>query len=209
MRARSILAVLAVVALVAAPAASATTKKKPAPKPVKKYCNLVTDESGDGAWSLNPAVKTGGLDIIGADFASGPKTLVAVLKLSDTDFSPSHDPWASTLIYQYTLGATSNFGQDYEFRAGLSFLTGKVTGTASVGGTGVALKSFTVDRTHNTFTWVLDRTVDKTLTRKGTIFKEFRGQSAANGDSADQAPNQMPHPPTSYPDRAPSCIVAK
>src|SRR5436305_14825393 len=97
MRARSFLAVAAVTALVAAPAAGAATKKS-APKrpPVKTYCNLLVDKSGDGKWLV---FNEKNLDVQSLDIATGAKTMVAVERLGDTDYSLNSDP-LSTTVYE-------------------------------------------------------------------------------------------------------------
>lgn len=203
MRARSILSVLAVIALIAAPAASATTKKKKAaPKP-KIYCNLLTDASGDG--SFGP-ITSKGMDILGGEIATGKKEIVVMLELGDTNFSATHDPWAE-LEYAWSFAFSSNYGQNYAFTAKEN--GGNVTWGATVDGAGVTVSKFSVDTVHNTFTWHVDRSVDKTLTRRSTVFKAFRGESDIFGSSsADHAPNQATMPLTdTYPDLGQNCKV--
>jgi len=201
MRARSVLAVIAVIALVAAPAAGATTKKKPA---VKTYCNLLVDQSGDG--TIVPGVTSKGLDIVGGDLATGKKTMVAVLRLSDTDFSQSHDP-LSTFEYAWSFAATSSYSQSYSFTA--KYYSGSLTYGASVDGAPVTVTKFTVNHSNNTFTWVINRSVDKTLTRKNTVFRGFRGQSEVFGSSSsDSAPNNQATMKSTYPDMGKSCVAA-
>ena len=204
MRTRSILALLAVIALVAAQGAGAATKKKkpPAPKP-KTYCNLLVDPAGDG--DIAPGVNDKGIDILGGDLATGKKTMVAVLRLADTNYSVSHDPWTLT-GFHWSFQAVSSYGQNYGFSA--NEYMGTVTGSATVDNAAVTLKSFTIDTVHNTFTWVLDRSVDKTLTRKGTIFRGFSGQSMRLSSTADAAPNNAATMKATYPDQGLSCVHA-
>jgi hypothetical protein len=206
MRARSVLALIAVLGLVAAaPAASAKTKAKPKPK---VYCNLLTDTSGDGKSSVYPGVSSNGLDIKSGDLATGAKTMVAVIRLGDTNFALGHDNWGQTLGYAWDFGVNSNTGQAYRFQAILHAYSGSLTASASVDNAGVTLKSFKVDTAKNTFTWVIDRSVDKYLTRKGTVFKEFRGDSKALDTTADTAPNQPTPLNVIYPDKGLSCVHA-
>lgn len=201
MRARSVLAVIAAIALVAAPAAGATAKKKP---PVKTYCNLLTDPPGDG--TVVPGVTSKGLDILSGDLATGKKTMVAVLRLADTDFSQSHDPW-STFEYAWSFATTSSYGQSYSFTA--KYNSGTLTWGAAVDNAPVTVTRFTRDQKNNTFTWVINRSVDKTLTRKNTIFRDFRGQSDAFGsNSSDSAPNNQAMMKSTYPDLGHSCVAA-
>ena len=209
MRARSVLAVIAAIALVAAPAAGAATQKKPPAKkpPAKTYCNLLVDPAGDG--NVGP-ISSKGMDIIGGDLATGKKSMVAVLRLSDTNFSASHDPYA-LLEYAWTFTAESSIGQSYSFSAKWNGnnLSNPLSYGAQVGTDGVAVKSFTIDTTHNTFTWVLDRSVDKMLTHKNIVFKHFHAQSNLFGSqSADSAPNNAATMTSTYPDQAPSCVHA-
>lgn len=207
MRFRPLLAVLAVVALIAAPAAGAATKKKAPPK--KVYCHLLSDDgSGDGRSDVYPFITSNGLDVVGADMKSDAKTITAQLKIGDSDFSLNHDKWASTFGYTWDFSFNSNYGQSYKFSASIrGGLSGALTSGATVDNTGVAVKSFNLNTKTNTFTWVLDRSVDKTLTRAKTVFKEFRAHSGVNGSSADDAPDQLP-PSTTYPDKALSCVKA-
>lgn len=202
MRARSVFAVIAVVALVAAPAAGATAKKRP--PPAKTYCNLLVDPSGDG--TVVPGITSKGLDIIGGDLATGKKTMVAVLRLSDTDFSQSHDPW-STFEYAWSFAVSSSYGQSYSFSA--KYNSGNLTYGAAVDNAPVTVTKFTVNHSNNTFTWVISRSVDKTLTRKNTIFRDFRGQSDVFGsNSSDSAPNNQATMKSTYPDLGHSCVAA-
>ena len=203
MRVRSVFAVIAAVALIAGPAAGAATKKPVKKPPVKTYCNLLVDPSGDG--TVVPGVTSKGLDIIGGDLATGKKTMVAVLRLSDTNFSMSHDPW-STLEYAWSFAVSSSYGQTYAFTA--KYNSGKLTYGAAVDNAGISVAKFTVNPSNNTFTWVVNRSVDKTLTRKNTVFNAFRGGSMANGSTSDTAPDQPTPLSITYPDKAPSCVHA-
>jgi len=204
MRIRPLLAVLAVIALVAAPTAGATTKKKA----VKVYCHLVSDKTSDGQSDGYPFITSDNLDVVGADMKTDAKTMTAKMTLADSDYSFNHDKWASTFGYSFDFSFNSNYGQSFKFSATVKGgLSGALSGDATIDNSGVALKSFKLDPKTHTFTWIMDRSVDKTLTRKKTVFKEFRAHSHANGGSADEAPDQLP-PPTTYPDLAPSCVKA-
>lgn len=203
MRARSVLAAVAVIALVAAPAANAKSKPRP---PVKKYCNLLQDKPNDGNSTL-PMVGSSDLDIVSGDLSTGPKTMVAVLRIAGSDFNLATDHWGQALGYGWTFGATSNYGQKFTFSATLHAYSGTLTGGVAIDSSGVAVKSFKFDPKAKTFTWVIDRSVDKTLTRKSTVFKQFRGESTVFDTSADHAPDQNPTSAT-YPDRGLSCVHA-
>jgi hypothetical protein len=207
MRARSVLAVAAVIALVAAPAANAKARPKPKPKP-KIYCNLLQDKPNDGTSDINPLVTSPALDIRSGDVATGPKTMVAVLRLASTDYSLATDHWGQTLGYAWTFGVSSNVGQKFTFGAILHAYSGSMTSSVAIDNVGVTVKSFKVDKNANTFTWVIDRSVDKTLTRKSTVFKEFRGTSKALDATADAAPDTPTPLTVIYPDKALSCVHA-
>jgi hypothetical protein len=209
MHTRSSLAVLAVAALVVTPAAQANTKsqsKNNAKSKPKVYCKVLTDKAGDGKSNLSPAVTSKGLDILSADIATGATTMVAVLRLGDTNFSVTHDPWAAPGYY-WDFATTASTAQSYVFSATRN-VDGTVTAGAAVDGSKVTLKSFHIDTTRNTFTWVVDRSVDKMLTQQHIVFKTFRARSEALGATADTAPDQAPTSNT-YPDRASSCVPAR
>jgi hypothetical protein len=211
MRARPVLAAIAALALIAAPAA-ANAKAKPKPKTVKKYCSLLVDDGkNDGKSDVYAFESSPSLDIISGDIATGPKTMVAVLRLASTDFNIATDHWAATLGYDWSFATSSNYGQKFTFKAKFDQYqmdaSKALTGSADIDNAGVTLKSFKVDTSAHTFTWVIDRSVDKTLTRKNTVFKQFRANDNSFGASADGAPNQNPTS-ASYPDRALSCVHA-
>jgi hypothetical protein len=146
-------------------------------------------------------VKSAGLDILGGDMATGAKTMVAVLKLSSTNFSQVGDPF-SNLSYSWRFGAQSTLGQVYEFSATLHF-GGTVTGAASAGGVGVPV-TFAIDSAKNTFTWTIKRSDAKNLARPKNVFHGFYANSYVLSSSADSTD---PTPASDiYPDRALSCL---
>lgn len=202
MRVRSVLGAVVALALIVAPAtAMAKAKAKPKPKP-KVYCNLLTDKPGDGKWFV-PGVSSSNLDIVGGDIATGAKTMVAVLRLGGTNFSPTSDPW-SNLGYSWRIGVQSTLGQTYVFNASLHF-GGTVTGSATAGGIGVPV-TFAVDQAKNTFTWTMKRSDAKFLARPKNVFHGFYANSFVESSSADST--DATPPSDTYPDRGLSCVKA-
>lgn len=199
MRLRSILGVVVGLALIVAPATGAMAKAKAKPKP-KVYCNLLTDQANDGNWFV-PGVSSAGLDILGGDVATGAKTMVAVLRLRGTNFTPTGDPW-SNLGYSWRIGVQSSLGQTYVFNASLHF-GGTVTGSATVAGAGVPV-TFAVDTAKNTFTWTLKRSDAKNLARPKNVFHGFYANSYVESSSADSTAPTAPS--NTYPDRGLSCL---
>jgi hypothetical protein len=191
---RTALCVLAL-ALVAPSAAYA---KKPPPKPKPKACNLLVDATGDGTWSLMPVVKSPALDIVSGDIATGPKYLVAVLRMASTDLAA--DTY-SNLGYSWTFAATS-LGVSYTFsvRTGIG-RTGKPIAGASAGSTGVPF-DFKIEG--STYKWTVKRSDLPNLARPRNIFSEFRAQTDVESSSADTALTTT----TRYADKAPSCVAA-
>lgn len=201
MRARSVLAVLAVLALIAAPAASATTKKK-VTKP-KVYCNLLTDPANDFTATAMPADKSAALDVLGGEFATGAKTVMATLKLGSVNVSPSNDPW-SELGYDWKFGTQSTLGQTYAFTARTS-LGNPITGSATVDNATIPGVKFTVDKVHNMFIWTFNRSAAPNLSRPKNIFHGFFAASNFLSDSADTT---TATPPTDvYPDKGLHCSL--
>jgi hypothetical protein len=198
MRSRSLLAAAAVLALVVAPSAHAVTKAKP--KKPKPLCNLLTDKPGDSDWDLAPGVvKPASLDILGGDLATGPKTMVAVLRLASTDFSPTADPWSRS-GYQWHFAVTSSYGQDYAFDVDLNYL-GSFVASATAEGKSVPVTFAVVGKS---FQWTIQRKDAPQLARPKNFFMQFRGGSAIESGTADTAVTKA----SKSPDRALSCVRA-
>lgn len=204
MRTRSVLAAGVALALLVAPATGAVAKTaaKPKPKP-KVYCNLLVDAANDGTSSIMPAVHSADLDILSADIATGPKTMVAVLRLGGTNFNASSDPW-SFLGYSWKFGAESSLGQVYNFSASVDY-GNPVNSGATVDGVGVHA-DFVVDHVKNTFTWTIKRSDVPSLGRPKNVFHSFYADSYFESASADSTAAT----PASdiYPDKALSCVHA-
>lgn len=199
MRIRPILACVIALALASTTVTAAAATRKPS-KPPKPVCNQLTDVSGDGQSDLVPVVNTKPLDVVGGDIATGPTTMVAVLRLVSTDMSTAADPFANT-GYSWWISARSSLGQLYAFRASRS-ATGTIRGTASVDGVGVATTFAVVG---NTFVWTMNRSVAPHLSRPKNVFSALSAQSEYLSSSADSAGASL----AKYVDRAPHCVVAK
>jgi hypothetical protein len=196
MRSRPALAAAAALTLLVAPAVDAVAKAKPKPKPL---CTLLTDITGDGKMNLAPVVSSPALDIVSGDIATGSKTMVAVLRLGSTDYSPANDPWARS-GYDWYLATTSTLGHSYSFTVSLGYL-GTMTPAATVDGQTVAVDFKVVG---NTFQWTMQRKLSPDLSRPKNVLHEFRAGSNVESTSADRALTST----TKYPDRASSCVHA-
>lgn len=199
MRIRPTLACVVALALASTTISASAATRKP-PKPPKPVCNQLTDVSGDGQSDLVPVVKTKPLDIVGGDIATGPTTMVAVLRLASTDMSAAADPFANT-GYGWWISAQSSLGQLYGFRASRSG-AGIIRGTASVDGVGVVTTFAVVG---NTFVWTIKRSVAPNLSRPKNVFSQLSAQSEYLSSSADTAGIST----AKYTDKAPHCVVAK
>jgi hypothetical protein len=200
MRTRSVIAAVAVLAVTAAPVANAAAKPKPKPKP-KPLCSLIKDDTGDVHWLL-PGVSSPALDIVSGDVATGPKTMVAVLRLAGTDLSTAKDPTAAA-GYSWFIATTSSLGHSYAFTVSYSS-TGGLNPGATVDGQAVAGTAVAFKVVGSTFQWTLQRKVSPDLSRPKIVFKQFRSRSemfSTNADAADSATS-------SYPDKALSCVHA-
>lgn len=193
MRVRTILTCVLAISLVGATSAVAATK--PRPKPL---CTLLKDDSGDGTWVV-PVVESPALDIISGDISTGPKTMVAVLRLGSTDFAPTSDKWSST-GYSWSFGVTSSLGQKYQFEAA-RHVTGTMDEDVTVDGKSVPFQFKIVGKT---FVWTIQRKVSPNLSRPKNVFREFRGGSEVESSTADGAFTGA----SVYPDRASSCVHA-
>src|SRR5688500_11871212 len=196
MRLRTALIAVTAVAL-AAPTTPALAAKKP--KPVPKVCNLLVDAKGDGTWNMGGGVvKSGALDIVSADIATGGKEFVAVLRLAEAPKN-ANDHWRN-LAYEWRLGATGN-GVRYEFkvRHGTSVLPSEST-TVTVGGQSVPHK-FAI--AGPVLTWRFERKVAPALAKPRIVWGDFGANSNAMSSTADTGSSER-----KYADRAPSCVTA-
>jgi hypothetical protein len=199
MRLRRSLLTALVVALAATTATSATAKPK---KPIT-YCNLLTDNKGDGRSSTYSFVTSPALDIVSGDIATAKDELVAVLRVDNQ--STSGDNWLAVGGYGWIFGATAG-GVPYTFtynRRGMFNGSGEAH-SATVGTAGV---ESTFKIVGNTFEWHVSRKLLTALNKKaGQVFTSFHGESQFNGSTADSSYSA---PSVKYPDRGLSCVKAK
>jgi hypothetical protein len=194
MRARTaLIATLAVAVGATTTPAMAAVKKKP----VVKLCNLLTDAKDDGTWDTTAAVKSPALDVQSADISTGPKTLVAVLRVGSTN--TKSDNWAN-LGYIWNLGATAG-GVRYAFQVRRGYGGLSQNTEASVSGVAVP-HTFAV--VGNTFVWTIDRAKVPQMARPKLVWGDFAANSNVMSSTADTSSSEK-----KYPDRAASCVVAK
>lgn len=198
MRTRTALLAAAAVALAATTPAVAAPKAKPKPKPLPKLCNLLTDAKDDVNWSMGAGtVKSPALDIVSADIATGPTEMVAVLRVAKADTSA--DNYAK-LGFRWRLGATGN-GVRYEFEMSRGLATQTQRTSATVGGTAVA-HTFSV--VGDAFVWKFKRAAAPAMARPKIVWGDFGANSNVLSSTSDNAASER-----KYPDRNPSCVVAK
>jgi hypothetical protein len=174
--------------------AAMAAKPKPKPKPV---CNLITDPSGDGHASVAGAVlNSPALDILSGDIASGPKTVVGVLRVTTTNTANDN---VAALGMKWAL----NFavaGKDYAFTvsksSGTATPVAKLTGAPD--GTAVTLK---VDA--GSYTWSVPRAAFTGLKPKSSVFTVKSASSFVYTFNADAASAMKP-----YLDQTLSCVKA-
>jgi len=187
------LALPALAVCLAASPATAATRVKPA-------CNLLVDEAGDGEWDLAPVVTSPVLDVLGGDLATGPKQMVAVLRLASTDFAADR---YSNLGYSWSMGFTSSLGTNYAFEASRS-MAATMSYRVVIDGERVPEALLKAEMVGKTFVWTIDRKASPALTRPKNVFTAFRGGSQVQSSTADTALTKT----TKYADRAPSCVKA-
>lgn len=194
MRARTAIFAAVAVAIAATTPAVAAVRRPPA-----KVCNLMTDEKGDGTWSV-PGVQSPALDIISADIATGRNELVAVLRMQTLD--TASDTWRQALGFEWAFGANGS-GTRYEFkmRRGIGPNPSDIW-TVTVGDTS---PKFSTQIVGNTLVWRLQRKDVPSLTRAKLSWTDFGANTKALSSTADNASNSN----AKYSDKQPSCVAAR
>ena len=190
-------------AAVAIALAATTTPAIAAKKPVK-FCNLVTDAKGDGEWDNASMVKSDALDVVSADIATGKSEFVAVLRVAAADLKSAlvTDHYAN-LGYTWRMSGVAN-GNVYQFEARKAAGNSQeLRHSVAVAGSGVAGYTFTV--VGNSLIWKFKRSATTALARPKLVWTDFNASTAVLSTSADSADVSK----KKYPDRAPSCVVAK
>ena len=201
MRART--ALVAAVAIALAATTPAVAAARPAPR---KLCNLLTDQKDDGEWDADlgtGVVKSGALDIVSADIATGRTEMVAVLRIAD--MSQANDHWRQALSYEWGLGATGT-GTRYSFslRRGLGPTPSDVW-EVRVGDLTLPPAKINGKIEGNTIVWRIQRKDVPALGRAKLYWTDFGAITKALSSSADQAPNST----AKYPDKSASCVTAR
>jgi hypothetical protein len=199
---RTVLAALAALALPLAATGAAASG-----------CPLVPDEAGDGhltvaatgAWLLPQAFESDDLDLLSVDLASGPTTVVAVVRVA----SLAPDAWTAAGVdwdARWHLGDTYYLLSAHRDHAGAYratlFVTEPGTNPAAL-----PAPALTVDATAATLTFVLPRSSVAALATDDT----FAGLSAASWFAPDGRAFTNADVATTrdtYVDRTPGCVPA-
>jgi hypothetical protein len=189
---RALLCGLAI-GLVATSGANAATRPRP-----KTLCNMLTDVGGDGTWT---AAKSDALDIVGADLATGPKELVAVLRMKTT--ANDSDPYREVFGFTWQMSTVAG-GIRYLFTVRRGIGPAAYIWEVIVGDSTLPAASYTTKINPTSFEWHLKRADVKALARPKLVFGTWSAQTKAFSSSADQAENRT----NKYPDRSPSCVKA-
>ncbi|HWL38391.1 MAG TPA: hypothetical protein VNQ77_19545 [Frankiaceae bacterium] len=190
MRLRSlVLCSLAVTLVATTPTAWAAAARRP--KPV---CNLVVDGKGDGHSTVFPLVESDTLDILGADVATGPKTLVAVARMVSTDGTGDNVAMLGTKVnMQMTI-----MGEHFTFTRRRKAGTTEAYEYTFSGGP--LLKA---SATKTAITWVIDRKLIKGLAKKNQKISGLSVTTVPFSGNADAATSLK-----TYTDKYPSCVKA-
>jgi hypothetical protein len=173
--------------------AAMAAKPKPKPKPV---CNLITDRAGDGhATVAGEVLNSPALDILGGDLASGPKTVVGVLRVTTTNTTNDN---IAALGMRWAL----NFavaGKEYSFSVSKS--SGTATPVAKLNGGPGIVPTLKVDA--GSYTWSVPRAAFTGLKPKSSVFTVESASSFVSSFNADAASAMKP-----YVDQTLSCVKA-
>lgn len=190
MRTRLVLTCSLALSLAAAGAPAFAAKAKP---PV---CRLVVDAKGDGHPQPAPALKSNALDITGADVATGKKTVVAVLRVVDTD--TANDPlarmgmeWSVNFsvkgtTYSFQRRRTAGLAEGYRYTFN-----------------GLSLDAKAVRETKTEIRWTVARSAVPELKKAKLALENLAATSrwfTFNGDAATSTKK--------YADLTPSCLKA-
>jgi hypothetical protein len=196
MRIRHLIACSVAVSLAVATAPAFAATKKPK-KPVE-VCRLLVDEKGDGRAQTGGAVlQSAALDITGADVASGPTTVVGVLRLAT--LKTDNDP--ATIM-----GATWNLmftvrGTSYRFQRHRASGTGTTYDYSFTGG----VKPTVIESPgKNEVTFTVPRSAIPELKKAKQKFETIAVSSTVFVTNADAGGTDK-----TYVDRTPSCLHAK
>lgn len=177
----------------------------PKKKPVKPVCNLITDDPGDGHSMLlalsnaEPILKSvvpssDALDILKGDFATGAKTIKAVMTMA----SLTKDAWTTyEIVYRasFSVGSTPF---KFELTQGANRSD---DATFSQGSNELGAASVSIDPAKKTITFTVARSLAKAL-KAGSKIDQLSFGTKALETNADTASNDK----VVYVDRTPSCL---
>ncbi len=194
MRIRRVLLATTMLALAASSSATLGSSSWAA----SKVCNLVTDGEGDGglrATTYGPVeVNSPPMDIIGADFATGAKTVVATIKVASLELDPQALPEVTYSFFFKVKNTTYSFTlvRDRDGNAEYSFSNGSVTGA--------------INATTKTISFSTARSNVKELKVKNQKFSEMRATTKTRFSNADTAGGEATK---TYLDKTKSCLAPK
>lgn len=162
-------------------------------------CNLIVDAVGDAGVLNNALLRSDHVDIVSGDVASGPTTVVAVLRLKSLD-----PDLASNLGPAWKIGwniGTNNYTASVRRTLGPigSYIT-----EFSVNGTLAGPVSVAVDVTNDTITWTIPRSLLPDLATPGATFTALRATTTVLSSTSDIAFSST----ATYVDQSPSCVPA-
>lgn len=190
---RSAALILAAVA-VAATGAPALAAKAPA-----KLCQLIPDSGTDSGWANQPAVTTPQVEITSVDVATGPKTLVGVLRLKSATFG-NPDPAAHYYV-QWSLAFRIGSSQ-YQFHRHMDATGAVMNDAMTQNNSAIATPTVTVDAT--SITWTVPRSVVPELKKTKQLLTDIHAATGMLAASTDTASKDG----VKYPDKTPSCVKA-
>lgn len=195
------LAVLAVAALAAAGAAVPANA-------ARTVCLQIQDVAGDGTFLVVPQNQEA-LDILSGDIATGPRNLVAAVRLGSVTPDPAL-VGGTTYTLSFTAGGTGHVLTYRQFATGerqadITIGTGIDSTTSAVG--------FLVDASTNTVTWIVARKQVPALKKQGTkinglsVSSSFSNNvSTPSGDFKGAIGADSAETGRSYTDMTPTCL---
>jgi hypothetical protein len=158
---------LAVLVATALPVSAHAAAKRPA-------CLQIVDAPGDGTVAQG-AASSDAIDILSADIASGPRNLLAVLRLKSV-VPDGPTMTGATYVWSWTAGKTAQSLSLVQYAGGERAATFDADGGGA--GSGVAVDAV-VDQAAGTITWTLARKSDSALA-KGVRFTNLAVSASAS-----------------------------
>jgi hypothetical protein len=168
-------------------------------------CPLLVDPAGDSTFPLGlPVLHPDELDIRSADVASGPTTVVAVLRVTSLELKSVASALGEEWTVHWHIGSIG-----YAALARSPLLSDRAYSWAFTrdgadgGPVDAGPVALTVDRTAGTFTWVIPRSYLPELATPGATFTPITAVTWDISSTVDTA-----YTPTSYVDQSPGCVPA-